>query len=66
VAPPLSYRFASPQAEEAKEILENHGLKVAESRLAFEVEEGAAHNERDWARRLPEALEFLLGHTWDS
>lgn len=52
------------QAEQGKEILESKGLEIGK-RLMYVLEEEAAHNERDWARRLPGALEFLMSHTWE-
>ena len=44
---------------ELEQILRRGG--VTEDRLRVKVEEGAIHNEADWARRFPEALEFLFG-----
>ena len=32
-----------------------------ESRLLVKIDEGATHNEREWAKRLPDALSFLFG-----
>jgi predicted alpha/beta superfamily hydrolase len=32
-----------------------------ESRLLVKIDEGAAHNEGEWAKRFPEALSFLFG-----
>jgi predicted alpha/beta superfamily hydrolase len=34
---------------------------VSENRLRVLIEEGATHNESAWARRFPDALEFLFG-----
>jgi len=34
-----------------------------EQRLRIVIEDGAAHNEASWARRFPEALEFLFGRS---
>jgi len=34
---------------------------LSEKRLRLVIEEGASHNEAAWARRFPEALEFLFG-----
>lgn len=44
---------------ELEQILRRGG--VTEDRLRVRVEEGAVHNEADWAHRFPEALEFLFG-----
>mmetsp|Transcript_134659 Transcript_134659/g.430055 ORF Transcript_134659/g.430055 Transcript_134659/m.430055 type:complete len:174 (-) Transcript_134659:150-671(-) len=35
--------------------------RVGPERLDWHVEPGAAHNERDWRRRLPRALRWLFG-----
>jgi hypothetical protein len=32
-----------------------------ESRLLVKIDEGATHNEGEWAKRFPEALSFLFG-----
>ena len=32
-----------------------------ESRLLVKIDEGATHNEREWAKRFPDALSFLFG-----
>jgi enterochelin esterase-like enzyme len=37
------------------------GVGMGPERLRFMLEPGAAHHERDWARRLPHALQFLMG-----
>jgi predicted alpha/beta superfamily hydrolase len=34
-----------------------------ESRLLVNIDEGATHNEREWAKRFPAALSFLFGKT---
>ncbi len=34
---------------------------VDESRLLVKIDEGATHNEREWAKRFPSALSFLFG-----
>jgi hypothetical protein len=44
-------------ARELAEILAGAGLD--ERRLRVRIEEGAVHSESAWARRFPEALEFL-------
>jgi hypothetical protein len=31
------------------------------SRLLVRIDDGAAHNEGEWAKRFPEALSFLFG-----
>src|SRR5579863_2293254 len=41
-------------------ILRRSGLD--DQRLRLEIQEGAGHNESSWARRFPEALEFLFGN----
>lgn len=46
--------------EELQTILRKKGM--GPDRLKVVVEEGAAHNEGAWSRRLPEALIFLYGH----
>ncbi len=41
-----------------------HALRRAglrEDRLLVRIDDGATHNEREWARRFPEALAFLFG-----
>ncbi len=40
-------------------VLRRAGLK--EDRLLVRIDEGATHNEREWAKRFPEALAFLFG-----
>lgn len=42
-----------------QEILRQAGLD--ERRLRVKIDEGAVHHEREWAKRCPEALEFLFG-----
>jgi predicted alpha/beta superfamily hydrolase len=34
---------------------------LSDSRLRVHIDEGAIHHEREWAKRFPEALEFLFG-----
>jgi len=46
-------------ARELGRILREAGLD--RTRLRVRIEEGAPHNEASWARRFPEALEFLFG-----
>jgi enterochelin esterase-like enzyme len=41
-------------------ILRRAGL--GEDRLRVKIDEGATHNEREWAKRFPEALTFLFGN----
>jgi predicted alpha/beta superfamily hydrolase len=36
---------------------------VGEKRLVVRIAEGAAHNEGEWAKRFPEALQFLFAQT---
>lgn len=50
---------AVEQVLELERLLRRAGLD--ESRLRVEVDQGATHSERAWAKRLPEALEFLFG-----
>jgi predicted alpha/beta superfamily hydrolase len=41
-----------------------HNLRrsgLGDDRLLVRIDEGATHNEREWAKRFPEALEFLFG-----
>jgi predicted alpha/beta superfamily hydrolase len=38
-----------------------HGAGLDESRLLVKIDEGATHNEAEWAKRFPEALSFLFG-----
>jgi predicted alpha/beta superfamily hydrolase len=45
--------------EELEHILKRAGL--GEDRLRVKIAEGAVHNEAEWAKRFPEALEFLFG-----
>jgi len=40
-------------------VLRRAGLK--EDRLLVRIDDGATHNEREWAKRFPEALGFLFG-----
>ena len=35
---------------------------LGENRLRVRIDEGASHNEGEWARRFPEALTFLFGN----
>jgi predicted alpha/beta superfamily hydrolase len=44
---------------ELEHLLRRAGL--GEDRLLAKIDHGATHNERDWARRFPEALTFLFG-----
>jgi predicted alpha/beta superfamily hydrolase len=37
------------------------GVGMDAARLCFVLEPDGAHNERDWARRLPQAIAFLMG-----
>ena len=52
-------RMVVEDVEELEHILRRWGL--GEDRLKVEIAEGAAHNEGEWARRFPAALEFLFG-----
>jgi predicted alpha/beta superfamily hydrolase len=42
-----------------EQVLHRAGLR--EDRLLVKIDEGATHNEREWAKRFPEALAFLFG-----
>ncbi|HYM06028.1 MAG TPA: alpha/beta hydrolase-fold protein [Terriglobales bacterium] len=42
-----------------EQVLRRAGLR--EDRLRVRIDEGATHNEREWAKRFPEALTFLFG-----
>jgi hypothetical protein len=44
---------------ELSKILKRAGLD--EDRLLMNIDEGATHNEGEWAKRFPEALTFLFG-----
>jgi hypothetical protein len=44
---------------ELANILQRAGLD--DKRLRLVIEEGAAHTESSWARRFPNALQFLYG-----
>lgn len=44
---------------ELERVLRRAGLR--DDRLLVKVDEGATHNESDWAKRFPEALTFLFG-----
>jgi predicted alpha/beta superfamily hydrolase len=46
---------------ELEQIMRRAGL--GEGRLRVKIEDGATHSEEAWARRLPEALTFLLGES---
>jgi enterochelin esterase-like enzyme len=50
---------AVEDVRELEHILRRAGLK--EDRLLVKIEEGATHNEIEWAKRFPEALTFLFG-----
>ena len=46
---------------ELEHILRRAGLR--EDRLLVKIDEGAAHSEKEWAKRFPEALTFLFGES---
>jgi predicted alpha/beta superfamily hydrolase len=55
--------IAQPVAADARraaDILVTLGYRLSEE-VVYVEDEGAAHNETAWARRLPDALRFLLG-----
>lgn len=51
-------RQAVEDVGELEEILRQSGLD--DRRLRVKIDEGAVHHEREWAKRFPEALEFLF------
>ena len=51
--------------QEAVGILEEKGVHQDEGRLAFQVEEGAAHAEWAWGKRLHGSMQYLCGHWWE-
>jgi len=44
---------------ELERVLQRAGLR--EDRLLVRIDQGATHNEKEWAKRFPEALTFLFG-----
>ena len=52
-------RQAVEDVLDLERILRSSGLD--DKRLRVTIDEGAVHHEREWAKRLPEALEFLFG-----
>jgi predicted alpha/beta superfamily hydrolase len=44
---------------ELERVLQRAGLR--ENRLLVRIDQGATHNEKEWAKRFPEALTFLFG-----
>lgn len=46
---------------ELEHVMRRAGLR--EDRLRVKIDEGATHNEKEWARRFPEALAFLFGES---
>lgn len=54
-------RSVVDDVRELNAILRRGGLD--EHRLRLVIEEGGTHNESAWARRFPEALRFLYGHS---
>jgi len=52
-------RQAVEDVRELERVLRRAGLR--DERLLVKVDEGATHNESDWAKRFPEALTFLFG-----
>jgi enterochelin esterase-like enzyme len=51
-------RRAVDDVRKLEHVLRRAGLR--DDRLLVRIDEGAAHNEREWARRFPEALAFLF------
>lgn len=54
--------YLTKYAENLGAMLTEQGL--GPDRLHWEVEQSATHTESAWARRLPQAMKFLLGHWW--
>lgn len=52
-------REAVEDVRALEHVLQRAGLR--EDRLLVKIDEGAAHNEKEWAKRFPEALTFLFG-----
>ena len=52
-------RRAVEDVRKLEHVLRRAGLR--DDRLLVKIDEGANHNEREWARRFPEALAFLFG-----
>lgn len=52
-------RRAVDDVRKLEHVLRRAGLR--DDRLLVRIDEGATHNEREWARRFPEALAFLFG-----
>lgn len=52
-------RQAVQDVRDLEHLLRRAGL--GDDRLLVKVEEGATHSEKEWAKRFPEALEFLFG-----
>jgi enterochelin esterase-like enzyme len=52
---------AVEHVRELEHVIRRAGLK--DDRLLVEIEEGATHNEIEWAKRFPEALTFLFGES---
>jgi predicted alpha/beta superfamily hydrolase len=44
---------------ELEHLLRRAGLR--DERLRVKIDEGASHSETEWAKRFPDALEFLFG-----
>ena len=47
---------------ELEHVMRRAGLR--EDRLRVKIDEGATHNEKEWAKRFPEALAFLFGESF--
>ena len=54
-------REAVEDVRELERVLRRAGLR--EDRLRVKIDEGATHNEKEWAKRFPEALAFLFGES---
>ena len=52
-------RQAVEDVRELEHIFRHAGLR--DDRLLVKIDEGATHSEREWAKRFPEALQFLFG-----
>jgi len=54
-------REAVESVRELEHVMRRAGLR--EDRLLVRIDEGATHNEKEWAKRFPEALTFLFGES---
>lgn len=54
------WKFNRKYVEDAREVVETLRVSGDAGTVRFIVEEGAIHNEKAWARRFPDALEWLF------